>query len=63
MERRQNQFSERGDEGDAVICSGEDLVVRIGALGDGMAAAHDVADGEDSSSGTTAAAEEAAGFC
>ena len=62
MERRQNQFSERGDEGDAVICSGEDLV--LVALGDGMAAAHDVADGEDSSSGTTAAAaEEAAGFC
>lgn len=59
MERRQNQFSERGDEGDVVICSGKDLV----ALGDGMAAAHDVADGEDSSSGTTAAAEEAAGFC
>ena len=60
MERRQNQFSEGGDEGDAVICSGED---DFAALGEGMAAAHDVADGEDSSSGTTAAAEEAAGFC
>ena len=56
MERRQNQFSESGDEG----CSGgEDLV----ALGDGMVAAHDVADGGDSSSGTTAAAGETAGFC
>ena len=41
---------EREDEGDAVRCSGDDLV----ALGDGMVAAHDVADGEDSSSGTTA---------
>ena len=60
MERRQNQFIERGgDEGDVVTCSvGEDLV----ALGEGMVAAHDVADGEDSSSGTTAA-EETAGFC
>lgn len=53
MERRQNQFSERGDEGGVVICS----------AGEGMVAAHDVADGEDSSSGTTAAAEETAGFC
>ena len=62
MERRQNQFSERGDEGDVVTCcsAGEDLM----ALGDGMVAAHDVADGGDSSSGTTAAAAgESAGFC
>ena len=58
MESRQNQLMERGDDGDVVICSGDNLV----ALGEGMVAAHDAADGEGSSSGTTAA-EEVTGFC